>query len=59
MQVEGWIAGAGEYVSSRIAINGIVAAAVDADTAGAWDALHDHLKIVDIVVLENEAFECY
>ena len=59
MQIEGRITGAAEGVSAGIAIDSIVAAAVDTNTAGAWDTLHDHLEVIDIVVLEDEVFECF
>jgi hypothetical protein len=59
MQIEGRITGAAEGVSTGIAVDSIVAAPVHTNTAGAWDALHGHLEVVDIVVLEDEVFECF
>lgn len=54
VQPEGRVAGADEHVAAGVAAHGVVAAAVDADRAAAGDALHDHLEVPDVVVIEDE-----
>lgn len=53
VQIEGRVAGRDVEVSPWIAAERVVAASVDADVAGAGNALHDCLEVADVVVVED------
>ena len=51
---EGDIAGAHVDIAAGVAAHGVMAATVNADGAAAGNALHGHLEVPDVVVVEDE-----
>ena len=55
MKVEQWVTRRYEEVAARVAAHGVVASGVDTQLGGSRPALHGHLEVPDVLVLENEA----
>jgi hypothetical protein len=55
VQVEQGVGWGDEEVATRVAAHGVVAAAVDTEIRASRPALHGHLEVPNVLVLQDEA----